>query len=114
MKIQPMHYSSTEAVVQRCSVETSQENTTARVYFVKKCRQHPALLLKRPWHRYFPVNLVKFLRTPILKVFEGEANLACLLSMKVSGSLLKALSEQLYLKAAKFCNNDKNRQLIQK
>ena len=28
----------------------------------------PATLLKkRPWHRYFPVNFVKFLRTPLLQ-----------------------------------------------
>ena len=24
----------------------------------------PTLLKKRPWHRFFPVNFVKFLRTP--------------------------------------------------
>ena len=51
-----------EAVVQRCSVtklfleisQNSQENTCARV---------PFLLKKRLWHRCFPVNFVKFLRT---------------------------------------------------
>ena len=51
-----------EAVVQRCSVkkvlleisQNSQENTCARVSF----------LIKRLWHRCFPVNFVKFLRTP--------------------------------------------------
>ena len=54
-----------EAVVQRCSVkkvlleisQNSQENTRARVSF----------LIKRLWHRCFPVNLVKFLRAPFLQ-----------------------------------------------
>ena len=56
------------AVVQRCSLkkvfleisQNSQENTCARVCnFIR-----PATLLKkRPWHRFFPVNFVKFLRT---------------------------------------------------
>ena len=52
-----------EAVVQRCSVkkvfleisQNSQENTCA-------C----TLLKKRLWHRCFPVNFAKFLRTPFI------------------------------------------------
>ena len=45
----------------RCSVRkgvlrNSQENTCARVSF----------LIKRLWHRFFPVNFVKFLWTPFL------------------------------------------------
>ena len=33
----------------------------------------PATLLKmRPWHRYFPVNLTKFLRTPFLHNTSGQ------------------------------------------
>ena len=51
-----------EAVVQRCSVkkvcleilQNPQENT----------RRPATLLKKRLWHRCFPVNFVKFLRTP--------------------------------------------------
>ena len=51
-----------EAVLWRYSVEkvfleiqqNSQENTCSRVSFSKK----------RLWHRCFPVNFVKFLRTP--------------------------------------------------
>ena len=58
-----LHYS--EAVTQRCSVkkvfleisQNSEENTCARVSF---------LIKKRLWHRYFPVNFAKFLRTPFL------------------------------------------------
>ena len=60
-----------EAVVQRCSVkkvfleisQNSQENTCARVSFLIKL-QAATLLKKRLWHRCFPVNFVKFLRTP--------------------------------------------------
>ena len=44
----------------------------------------------------------------------SEANLACLLSIKVLGSSLKASLEQHYLNAVKFCLNDKNRRLNQK
>ena len=63
-----------EAVVQKCSVkkvfleisEHSQENTCARVSFFNKIAGlKPATLLKkRLWHRCFPMNAVKFLRTP--------------------------------------------------
>ena len=38
------------------------ENTCARVSFLIKLRA--ALLKKRLWHRCFPVNFAKFLRTP--------------------------------------------------
>ena len=53
-----------EALIQRCSVkkvfleisQNSHANTCARV----------SLLKKRLWHRCFPVNFVKSLRTPFL------------------------------------------------
>ena len=55
-----------KSVVQRCSVKkvclkisrNSQKNTCARVPFLVK------LLKKRLWHRCFPVNFAKSLRTP--------------------------------------------------
>ena len=59
---------------QRCFVKTlflripinSQEDTCVRVSFLTSCR--PATLLKkRLWHMCFPVNLLKFLRTPFCK-----------------------------------------------
>ena len=62
-----------EAAVRRCSVkkvfleisQNSQENTCARVSFLIKLQAWPATLLKkRLWHRCFPVNFAKFLRTP--------------------------------------------------
>ena len=76
-----------EAVVQRCSVkkvfleisQNSRENTCARVSFLIKLQAlglRPATLLKkRLWHRYLPVNFVKFLRiffyrTPLVAVSE--------------------------------------------
>ena len=58
----------TEAVAKRCSVkkvfleifQNSQQNTCATGL-------RPATLLKKTlWHRCFPVNFVKFLRTPFL------------------------------------------------
>ena len=66
----------TEAVVRMCSVkkvilkisQNSQENTCARVSFFNKVASlRPATLLKkRLWHRCFPVNFAKSLRTPFL------------------------------------------------
>ena len=65
-------------VAQRCFVkkvflvisQNSQENTCARVSFLIKLPAwglRPATLLKkRVWYRCFPVNFVKFLRTPFL------------------------------------------------
>ena len=57
-----------EVVVQTCSVkkvfldisQNLQESTCPRDSFLKK------LLKKRLWHRYFPTNFVKFLRTSFL------------------------------------------------
>ena len=40
--------------------QNSQENTCPRVSFLIKLQ---TLLRKRPWHRRFPVNFTKFLRT---------------------------------------------------
>ena len=62
-----------EAVGHTCSVkkvfleisQNSQENTCVRVSFLIKLQAPPATLLKkRLWHRCFPVNFAKFLRTP--------------------------------------------------
>ena len=55
-----------EAVVRRCSIknvfveisQNSQENTCARLSFLIK--------KNRLWHRCFPVNFAKFLRTPLM------------------------------------------------
>ena len=72
-----------EAVVWRCSVkkvflaisQNSQENACARVSFIMKSQAlglRPAtLLIKRLWHRWFPVNFAIFLRTPFLPEHSG-------------------------------------------
>ena len=65
----------TEAVAQRSSVkkvfleisQNSQKNICARDSFLIKlqaCIRPITLLKKRLWHSYFPVNFLKFLRTP--------------------------------------------------
>ena len=37
------------------------------IFFNKSAGLRPAILLKeKPWHRCFPVNFVKFLRTPFI------------------------------------------------
>ena len=74
----------TEAVTQRCSVEkvfleisqNSQENTCARVFFLIKLQASglQPYLKKRHWHRCFPANFAKFLRTPFF-----TEHLRCLL-----------------------------------
>ena len=53
--------------------QNSQENTCARVFFNKVARLRPVTLLKkRLWHRCFPVNFAKFLRTPFLLNTSGR------------------------------------------
>ena len=67
-KYKPSSRCKIEAVIQRCSMkkvflkilQNSQENTCARVSFLIKLQ-----LKKRLWRRCFPVNIAKFLRTPL-------------------------------------------------
>ena len=48
--------------------KNSQENTCGSLFFNKVAGLKPATLLKkRLWRRCFPVNFVKFLRTPFLQ-----------------------------------------------
>ena len=60
----------------RCSVkkifledsQNSQENICASLFFNKVNARRPATLLKKSlWHRCFPVNFTKFLKTPVLQ-----------------------------------------------
>ena len=49
------------------------ENTCARVSFLIKLLALPQTLLKRRlWHRFFPVDFAKFLRTPFLQNTTGR------------------------------------------
>ena len=52
---------------QRCSVKKGVLKN-----FTKKSLRPATLLKKRPWHRCFPVNFVKFLRTPFLQNIFGR------------------------------------------
>ena len=56
--------------------QNSQENTCARVSFLIKLQ---ASGKKGPWHRCFPVNFAKFLRTPSLHKNSGRLLLSYLL-----------------------------------
>ena len=47
--------------------QNSQENTYATVSFLIKLQRPATVLKKRPWHRCFPVNFAKYLRTPVLQ-----------------------------------------------
>ena len=69
LSLHKLHYHSlrfAEAIVRRCSVkkvyleisQISQENTCARD------SRRATVLKNRLWHRCFPVNFAKFLRTP--------------------------------------------------
>ena len=51
--------------------QNSQENNCARVSFLTKL-QAATLFKKRYWHRCFPVNFAKFLRTTFLKNTSGR------------------------------------------
>ena len=90
--------------------------------FLIKLQAACRFITKEPLAPVFHVNLVKFLRTPILKNRSNrrdwrktsKANLAYLYSIKVSGSSVKGFSEKHYLKAVKLCYNEKNHRLNQK
>ena len=67
-KLPKISYKTSEAVSWRCSVknvflkisQSSQENTCGRLSYLIKIQASAQIL----WHRYFPVNFAKFLRTP--------------------------------------------------
>ena len=51
--------------VLRSSAKFTEKHLCQSLFFNKVAGLRPATLLKkRPWHRCFPVNLAKFLRTP--------------------------------------------------
>ena len=55
-----------EAAVPRCSVKKVLLKIFAKFTGKHLCQSPATLLKKRLWHRCFPVNYVKFLRTPFL------------------------------------------------
>ena len=74
----------TEAVVQRCSVkkvflEISQNSQETPVPEAARA----ILLKKRLWHKCFPVNFAKFLRTPFSQnTYGGDTLQQCFLHKK--------------------------------
>ena len=94
-----------KAVVQRYFVkkvfleisQNSQENTCARVSFLIKLQAPPATLLKkRLWHRCFPVNFAKVLRT----AFSIE-HLWCLLRTHLLTKCLNAVARRCSVKSVR-------------
>ena len=86
---------------QRCSVkkgvlsnsQNSQENTSARASLLIKLQAPPATLLKkRLWHRCFPVNVAKFLRTPFSQNTSGRLLLS-IQSCKTSSDITTITQE---------------------
>ena len=58
------------------------------LFFDKLAGLRPATLLKKKlWHRCFPVNFAKFLRTPFLQNTSGRLLLNLLLSLKYSENI---------------------------
>ena len=58
------------------------------LFFNKVAGLRPATLLKKSlWHRCFPLNFVKFLRTPFLQNTSGRVLLQLLLLIKIFGAL---------------------------
>ena len=69
-----------ETVAQRCSVkkfvlrnfaEFIGKHLCQSLFFNKVAGWPATLLKKRPWHRCFPVNFAKLLRTPFLQNASG-------------------------------------------
>ena len=110
MKLRPTYYYNTEAIARTGSAKkyvlrNSPGNICAGVFLIKLQAACSFIAKKRLQERSFPVNLMKFLSTSILKNWSNgrdwrktsEVILACLLS----GSSLKTCSEKHYLKAVK-------------
>ena len=80
----PKHFPSglSRSSHQRCSVKKgvlrnftkfSEKRPWQSLFFIKVAGLRPSTLLKkRPWHRCFPLNFVKFLGTPFLKNTSGR------------------------------------------
>ena len=63
-----------ESYIQNVQNLSHYPEAVARSRFVKFIRLRPAALLKkRLWHRCFPVNFQKFLRTPFLTEHQATA-----------------------------------------
>ena len=92
----------------RCSQKfhkNLQENPCARASFLIKLQAwglRPATLLKKKlWHKYFPVNFVKFLTIPFLHQTNIEkCTLLCVLIFIISLKLSKLMERSVIQKIA--------------
>ena len=86
--------------------QSSQENTCARVsvlikflFFNKVAGLRPVTLLKKSlWHRFFPVNFAKFLRTPFLQNTSGGCFWYATKSVKEKANALNDLKKYMWSK----------------
>ena len=83
--------------------QNSQESTCARVSFFNIALQ--TLLKKRLWHRCFPENFVKFLRTSFLQKISGRLLLKFIVSWEVHRSLFSYSFAKFFLQYLQlFCD----------
>ena len=84
-------------------------NTCARASFLIKLQTWPATLLKkRLWHRCFPVDFAKFLRTSFLQNTSGGCFRINTLWQKVSEQHNVKFKISVYLREEEACNNKLN------
>ena len=111
------YFTGVKAVSQKCSVKKlfweitqhTQENTCAKVSSLIKL-QATGLLKNRFWHRCFPVNFPKFLRTPFLTEHvrqlllrhKGTAYIIEAYPGRCQTSMIELFSESRRLKAVKY------------
>ena len=80
-------------------LQNSQENYLCQSLFFNKAGLRPATLLKkRPWHRYFPVNFAKVLRTPFSQNTSVGSFCATLPNMNERIWFLLLVPEQLFMR----------------
>ena len=108
-----MNHSFTGSVIPKCvimpfgrSIRSSQRRCSVRkdvlISFAKFTGLGPATLLKkRPWHRCFPANFAKFLRTRFLQNTSG----------RLSGTCPQTLASKKVFKIPKYLKTVRNKKL---
>ena len=80
--------SSLKRAVPRNFAKFTRKHPCQSLFFSKVAGLRPATLLKkRLWHRCFPVNFAKLLRTPFLQNTSGRLLLNILLDLRVQSHL---------------------------
>ena len=73
----------------------TEEHLCQSLYFNKVPGLCPATLLKkRLWHRCFPLNFTKFLRTPFLQNISGRLSLKCQQSVSSEDAQMMHLTKR--------------------